>query len=354
VDLTDRNGFKYTLEGIYTQVVKDVMFQQVNLKDGPAAFPYAYDSASYLRRQPIFSGSVDPHFANAYEMSNTSQGHRLQLTAQVSKKFDNGIHAMVAYTYGWAKDIANGIRNSMESNWQLNPALNPNNPGLANSNFDIRHRVIANISYRLGWHKSWATTFSLFGNFQSGSPFTYGFINYTVQRTPQQVSLAYIPNKGEAINFFRDQMDKSGVVVRSAAQQASEFNAFIDGNSYLKTRRGRFTERNAARTPWNNDVDFHFAQDFGIAGAHGKTTHVITFSWDILNLSNLLYKKWGCVYFSPNTYNSMSSVGLVPFAQQTISQGYPIYADFVNPGRPYSVDYASSRWQMQMGVRYSF
>jgi hypothetical protein len=175
-----------------------------------------------------------------------------------------------------------------------------------------------------------------------------------VQRTPQQVSLAYIPNKGEAINFFRDQMDKSGVVVRSAAQQASEFNAFIDGNSYLRGRRGRFTERNAARTPWNNDVDFHFAQDFGIVGAHGKTTHVITFSWDILNLSNLLYKKWGWVYFSPNTYNSMSSVGLVPFAQQTISQGYPIYADFVNPGRPYSVDYASSRWQMQMGVRYSF
>ncbi|MBN8853871.1 MAG: TonB-dependent receptor [Sphingobacteriales bacterium 50-39] len=354
VDFTDAHGFKYTIEGIYTQVVKDVLFQQVNLKDGPTAFPYAYDSAANLRRQPIFNGGIDPHFANAYEMSNTSQGHRLQLTAQVSKNFDNGIHAMVAYTYGWSKDLANGIRNSMESNWQLNPALNPNNPGLAYSNFDIRHRVIANISYRLLWNKNWATTFALFANFQSGSPFTYGFINYTIQNTPQQVSLTYIPNKGEAINFFKDIKDDGGQVIQSAAAQAQTFNDFIDRNSYLRTRRGRFTERNAARTPWNNDVDFHFAHDFGIVTHKGeKPTHVITVSWDILNLTNLIDKNWGWVYFSPNTYNSMSSVGLVPFIPAQRSQGYPLFT-FQDPGRPYSVDYAASRWQMQMGLRYTF
>lgn len=354
VDFTDNNGFKYTVEGLYTQVVKDVNFQQVNLKDNPAAFPYAYDTAVGLRRQPIFSGSVDPHFANAYELSNTAQGHRLQLTGQVSKTFDWGLRASAAYTYGIAKDIANGIRNSMESNWQLNPALNPNNPGLAFSNFDVRHRIIANASYKFYWNKTWATTFSLFLSMQSGAPFTYGFINYTIQNSPQQISLAYIPNRDEAINFFQDIKDANNAVILTSAAQADAFNTYIDGNKYLSGRRGRFTERNAARTPWNNNLDFHFAHEFGLGtGKDGKPNHTITFTWDILNLTNLVNKSWGWVYFSPNTYNSMSSVGLIPYIPARSAQGYPVFT-FQNPGRPYSVDYASSRWQMQFGLRYSF
>src|SRR6202000_1160380 len=114
---------------------------------------------------------------------------------------------MMAYTYGQSKDIANGVRNSMESNFQLNQALNPNDPHLENSNFDIRHRIISNISYRKEWTKSLASTFSVFFSSQSGSPYTYGFVNYTAQNTPQQVSLAYIPNKGETINFFQTYTD---------------------------------------------------------------------------------------------------------------------------------------------------
>ncbi|WP_298736194.1 hypothetical protein [uncultured Chitinophaga sp.] len=68
----------------------------------------------------------------------------------MSKRFKPGLIVSAAYTYGLAKDITNGIRNSMESNWQLNQALNPNNPQLAYSNFDIRHRIVATVSYKVG------------------------------------------------------------------------------------------------------------------------------------------------------------------------------------------------------------
>ncbi len=353
LDYKAPNGFQYGIEAIYTQVVKDVLFQQVNVKDRPAY--YVYDTALSLRRQPIFpSGGVNPQFANAYEMSNTSMGYRYSITGRISKKFPSGIDASLAYTYGGAKDIANGVRNSMESNWQLNQALNPNSPGLAWSNFDVRHRIIASVVYRVAWHKTWATTISLFGSMQSGSPISYGFVNYTIQNTPQQVSLAYIPNKGEAINFFIDTRDASGQIIQSAAAQAQAFNDFIDQDSYLHSRRGQFTGRNEARTPWNNNVDLHFAHDFGIVMRKGeKATHVVTVSWDIINLTNLINKQWGWVYFSPNTYNSTASVGLVPYIPSRSSQGYPLFT-FQNPGKPYAVDYAQSRWQMQMGVRYSF
>lgn len=347
LDVTDVRGIKYSFEGVYTQVIKDVKFQQINIHDNPSYF--YYDTAAQFKKQPIFpSGGVNPAYANVYEMSNTSLGYRYSLTGKVSKKFSNGWDLMIAYTYGQSKDIANGVRNSMESNFQLNQALNPNDPHLANSNFDIRHRIISNIAYRVAWSKDLVSTFSVFFSSQSGSPFTYGTVGSTIQNTPQQVSLTYIPVKGETINFFQD-TKKAGAVV-TAGDQAAAFDAFIDGDKYLSSRRGRFTERNAAHTPWNTQADFHFGQDFGIGGRHRQ---VITLTLDIINVTNLLSSNWGRVYFSPNTYNSTASVGLTPYVPTQNSQGYPIY-QYDTPAKPYAVDYFGSRYQMQLGARYSF
>lgn len=348
VDYTDKRGFKYTLEGMYTKVIKDVMFRQVNLKDIPVY--YAYDTASGLRRQPIFSGSVDPRLANAYELSNTTKGYRYSITGQISNQFASGFAFSAAYTYGMSKDISNGIRNSMESNWQLNQALNPNNPDLAYSNFDIRHRIVATVSYIKKWNDHFTSHFALLVTAQSGSPFTYGFVNFTPQNTPQQIGLAYIPAKGESVRFFAPVLAGDGTVLVTPQEQAAAFDRFIDGDKYLRSRRGNFTERNTGRTPWNNNADFHFAQDFHFGKEKG---HTLTFSLDVINLTNLLSKNWGIVYFAPNTYNSTASVGLQPYIPSRTSGGYPLY-QFVEPGKPYSVDPVASRWQMQTGVRYSF
>lgn len=348
-DYTDAAGFKYTLEGIYTKNIKDVLFQQVNLKDNPTY--YAYDTAN--KSQPVYSGSVNPWLANAYELSNTTKGYRYSITGQVSRTFPGSLYFSAAYTYGKSKDVSNGIRNSMESNWQLNQALNPNKPELAYSNFDIRHRIVAQLRYSRSWSKVLASTFSLLGSFQSGSPFTYGFVNYSAQGTPQQVSLAYIPFSNQAVNFFRPYTDAAGQTI-SALQQADAFNAFIDKNDYLRSRRGGYTERNAARTPWNYSVDFHFQQDIAISRKKDdQEKHIISLTWDIINLTNLISRNWGLAYFSSNTYNATSSVGLVPYTPGVESQGYPVY-QFRDPGTPYSTDLMASRWQMQLGARYSF
>ncbi|KAA2239801.1 TonB-dependent receptor [Chitinophaga agrisoli] len=354
IDYKDNIGLKYTLEGIVTKTLKDVMFRQVNLTDNP--YYMNFDSAALYRRQPIFPGQSkdNPYFANAYEMSNTSAGYRYSITAQVAGDFKSGFGFSAAYTYGRSKDLANGIRNSMESNWQLNQALNPNNPELANSNFDIRHRIVANLSYNKEWSPRFVSHFSLLVTAQSGTPFTYGFVNYTPQNTPQQIGLAYIPAKGESINFFAPLYAENGQLIATAADQAAAFDRFVDGNKYLSSRRGTFTERNEGRTPWNNNADFHFAQDirFNIHQPAAKQ-HTFTLSLDILNLTNLVNKNWGWVYFSPNTYNSTASVGLQPYIPGRSSQGYPLY-QFTDPGKPYSVDPFASRWQMQLGGRYTF
>ncbi|WP_312336786.1 carboxypeptidase regulatory-like domain-containing protein [Sphingobacterium sp.] len=340
IDYEVAGDWKFTLEGIYTKNISDVLFQQLNTSDNPRWYGYDRD-----HRQPVYSGTVDSRFSNIYLLSNTNQGYKYSLTGTVAKKYKT-LNATASYTYGMSKDLSNGVRNSMESNWQLNQSLIPNNPSLAFSNFDIRHRIVASISYDKLWHRAGRTNITLFFSAQSGSPFTYGIVNNSIQGLPQQVSLVYIPTASEAIRYFKDIAGG-----QTAAQQAAAFNTFIDANAYLSGRRGDFTERNKARTPWNVQADLRLAHELAV----NRQGHILTLSADVMNLTNLLYRKWGVQYFSPNTFNSTSSVGLTPtlFPPQQNEGNWPVF-EFRSPGTPYSIDYFNSRAQIQLGLRYSF
>lgn len=342
IDYDAGDNWKFTIEGMYTRNINDVLFQQLNTKDNPH-----WNGYDKNHQQPIYSGNVDSRFSNVYLLSNSKQGYRYSLTATVDKSINQKLNASVSYTFGESKDLSNGIRNSMESNWQLNQALVPNNPKLAYSNFDIRHRIVASAYYNQQWKAAGRTNISLFFSAQSGSPVTYGIVNNTIQGLPQQVSLVYIPTASEAIHYFKNIPNGA-----TAEQQAAAFNKFVDGNSYLQSRRGDFTERNMGRTPWNVQADLRIAHDFFVNGKKGQ---FITISADIMNVTNMLNRNWGIQYFSPNTFNSTSSVGLTPslFPPQQNEGSWPVF-NFAEPGKPYSIDYYGSRAQLQFGIRYSF
>ena len=343
LDYKTNDQWKFTVEGIFTKVIHDLKFQMVNLIDAPIYYPYDVNHQQPIYQKVNNTQAINPLYTNAYLLSNTSKGYRYSLTGQISKSLPFGLDVMVAYTYGQSKDLTNGIRNSMESNWQLNQALNPNNPGLSYSNFDIRNRIVSTVNYRHAWDNGdkYVSNFSLFFSAQSGSPYSYGFLNSTINGTGQNVSLVYIPNADQTSMFILD------------PTQAAAFNKFIDGDKYLKTRRGQFTERNGARTPWNVQADFRFSQDFIVVGS-GAKKQTLTFTYDIVNLTNLLSKKWGVQYFSPNTYNSMASVGLKAVSGTGSATTYPNYTFDAGNTSSYSKDFFASRFQMQFGLRYSF
>ncbi|QMW02095.1 TonB-dependent receptor [Spirosoma foliorum] len=332
------SGYKITLEGLYTKVIQDLKFQQVNTKD--VVRYYSYDTQ---HQQPIYVAAngtagaqrIDNNFANAYMLSNTNKGYRYSLTAQIQKNYAAGFGFSAAYTYGKSYDLTNGIRNSMESNWQLNQSLNPNNPQLAYSNFDIRNRIVGTINYRKMWSPSQATTVTLFYSLQSGTPFSWGYVNSTIDGTGQANSLAYIP---------KDLAEAQTLL--PTGSQAADFMAFVESDSYLKTRKGTFTERNGGRTPWNNTMDLRFLHEFKLKGRQS-----IQISYDIINFLNLLDKKLGYVYFSPNTFNSTASIGLARATNP--GTGDPTFT-WTAPAAPYSIDPLGSRWQMQIGARYTF
>jgi hypothetical protein len=274
---------------------------------------------------PIYSGAkINSNLSNSYLLSNTDKGYRYQLTTSVNKSYPFGLDLYSAYTYGVAKDLTNGIRNSMESNWTLNQSLTPNDPQLAYSNFDIRHRIVSQLTYKLK-----QTQVSMVLNSQSGVPFTWGLVNGTLQNNPQAAGLVYIFNNNEVNKYIPN------------ASQSQSFTEFINSNEYLSSRKGNFTERNGGRTPWSTTLDAKLIHNINL----GKNTLQLTA--DVFNLTNLLNDNWGQTYFVSNSFNSTSSVGLAKISGETFSFTKPTQ-------KPYTVDQISSKWQVQLGIRLSF
>lgn len=347
-DIKLPSDYKLTLEAIYTQVINDVKFQMVNLRDD-----VKYSVLDVNQQQPIYQTGtnsagvantrrINDSFSNAHQLSNTDKGYRYQLTAQIQKNYKFGLNVMAAYTYGQSYDISNGIRNSMESNWQLNQSLVANNPSLAHSNFDIRSRIVSSIGYTKNWSEQNTTRLSLLFTSQSGSPFTYTY-GSDVTGSGQQISLAYVPKPGEVTFVPSNAQD-----TRTPATIQQQFEDFVNGDDYLSKRRGNFTERNEGRTPWNTNLDLRVMHDFHFKA--GSKLHTLQLTFDIINFTNLLNKEWGRSYFVPNTLNQSANVGWAPVGSILTSTTYT----FTKPQATYSIDQLASRWQGQLGIRYIF
>jgi hypothetical protein len=361
-DIKFGKGYKLTLDAMYTKTIYDVKYEQINLKDS-----VQYFSTGPIQTPVYVGGKYNNAFSNVYFLTNTNQGYRYNLTAQLSDVMNNmklGSHLMnmnwsVAYTYGMSKDITNGIRNSWESSYNVNPSITPSNSALAYSNFDLRHRIVATWSSNLRWNAANTTSLSFFYSAQSGSPYSIIY-----QSAPfgngSNASLPYIPKDQSDINLA-DKKDAGGNVVYSAAQQWTDLNNLIGNDPYLSSRRGKYAERNGLRTPWNQELDMKLMHEFKLSRKDKAKSLQVSF--DVFNVLNLLSNNLGHVYFVTNLNNY--TVNFLQFVNDangkkpgTPSTGYVPTFNFARPtgltGQYYTVDPFNSRWQGQLGVKYNF
>ena len=349
-------GYKFTADFLYTKTIYDVKYEQINLKDSVAYF------STGPTQSPVYvGGKYNAAYSNVYYLTNTKEGYRYNITAQLSKVTNNlsiGSHQFnmnwsAAYTYGMSKDITNGIRNSWESSFNVNPAITPSNSTLAYSNFDLRNRIVATWSGNIIWNQSNATSVSFFYSGVSGSPFSLVY-----QSAPfgsgSNAAIPYIP-KNQADANLKD----NGA--STASQQWTDLDAFINGDKYLSTRRGQYAERNGLRTPWNHELDMKLMHEFKLNKKNSKQT--LQVSLDIFNVLNLIDNSLGHVTFVTNLNNY--TVNFLKFvadangkAVGAPASGYSPTFNFVKPagldGHYYTVDPINSRWQGQVGVKYNF
>lgn len=335
-------GINATLEGILSKTLNNIVYSDINIKNSTAKINSALSGGADTRPSYASPRVNSTDFTNVILMDNTSRGYTYSLTTQLQKSFDFGLDVMVAYTNGQSASVNDGTSSTALSNWEFVQVVNdPNNPTLTSSIFDIRHRTVGSLGYKVsyGKNKAFSTGISIFYSGNSGSPYTYLYNGDLNGDGAIANDLLYVPRNASEIKLLA----LTGSNPATIAEQWTALNNFIEQDEYLRTRRGQYTERNGAKTPWEHRFDLRFSQDLGLK--IGETMHKFQLTFDIFNVGNLINKDWGKSYFVAN-----NAYQLITY--NNTSQGFTFRAPENN--KAYSISDLASRWQGQIGIRYFF
>ena len=377
-------GIIGTLEGIYTADLNAVYLQNVNLPTArgvlnsesdkrpvyfgnpntfdPNGLPYTTTSGTTTT---TVNGRIYSNVSDAIALRNTTQGYSFNFTAQLQKNFGKSLFASVAYSYTDSRSVNDG-GSVAQSMWRDRPISgDPNATALSYSNFMVRQRIIASVSYKKEYAKYFATSISVF--FEAAPN---GRVSYVYQGDANgdnaggNNDLLFVPRTRTDINLVDINGFSNGVpYTYSATQQWADLDKYIGQDPYLSTMRGQYVERNGMELPMYAKADLSIRQDIMLNPTSTNKKHTLQFSFDIFNFTNLLSSAWG-VEQLVNRNNLITFVGreAVPAGSPAGTQGksqysFP-YLD-VNTQTPLTTSFRNntgtgSRWVAQFGVRYIF
>ncbi|MDQ3556162.1 MAG: TonB-dependent receptor [Gemmatimonadota bacterium] len=335
-------GFTGTLEGLYTKTRYDVLYQNL-LVQGPV--PGTREDRPQYDRLSI-SGIGD-----VIDVTNTDRGYTYNMTAQIQRPFRERYEMSAAYTYSQARDVQALGSSQAISNWRFNPTrTDPNNPELARSRFEIPHRFLFAGTYQAMLLRRAPTDLSVIVVSESGRPYSYtyasdingdGSFGNDLLRVPANLGdISFEPFRAPGT---RGPNDRGQPITPEQSQQ--NLDTFIEGVDCLREARGQVLEANSCREPWQNRLDVRLAQTIPTIGRQGAQVTL-----DILNFANLLNREWGTSQFVGN-----QNLALLRTASSTPdANGRFTYQALGERSTPFSISNLGSRYQLQLGLRYTF
>ena len=327
-------NWKVGVEAIYSKDFNSPYYVNANLDQTTTT--QAVDGRTYYTNKRL-----NDKITNAYVLERTNKGYQVFLTASLKKSFENGLAFSVAYTYGQSKSPYEFPSTTPSGAFNAVPVVgNPDIPTVSYSTFDLRHRIIGDLSYRVSYAKDrLATTVGLFvhASQQGRTSYIYGGNGDVNGDGSQKNDLIFVPADKSQINLVEYTSGNKTVTVD---EQWNALNRFIENSPYLKSRRGKFAERNGAINPWYMQVDLHLAQELAI----DKRKHKFEITLDILNLTNMLNKNWGVIQTAANA---------TPITAKS-KDSFTVSPENLNKGEFVPLVDQSSAWSLQIGFRYTF
>ena len=349
VDKRLNNGFIWSVEGLYTKTIHAVRVQNINIPVAPEFnLTGTGDNRGFWSRRDEVVQSQN--YGRISLTTNTGRGYAYNLSTTLTMPMTNGIQGSISYAYGDAWSVFDGTSSQNSSQWRGLHSVNSRNldQPLARSSFSQGHRIIAQASYRKEWNENLASQIGLVYEGQQGRPFSYVYGNGDdlLGEDSRNRTLAYVPLNAQDIVLVDD------ASAGTAGEQWDALNSYIVNDPYLSTRRGQYTERNQNRAPFVGVLDLRFLQDFTINAGGNK--HTLQFTADVMNFSNMLNSDWGRRYFVPQSFNLVNFEG---FAADGTTPTFTFDGITDNDPSANNIDDSgliSSRWQMQLGLRYIF
>lgn len=363
------DGWILGLEGIYTKDINAVYLENVNLPNstvkavgadnrmifytlGTNGLPGSvknfaiYGNVKGVNAPAVGNNTVSsPNISDAIVIKNTDLGYSYAFTATVSKSFENGLFASLAYTNSDSRSVNDG-GSIAQSQWRDRVVSGDPNENVASySSYIQTHRFNAYGSYRLNYlNEKASTTFGFTYSVAPAGRFSYTYSGDMNGDNQTANDLIFIPRSQSDI-MMKD------LGTYTAAQQWADLDKYITQDSYLNAHRGHYAQRNGAELPWSANFDFKIIQDFYIkVGGHKNT---LQFTLDVFNFGNYVTPQWGL-------NQSTLRAGLISYTGNDAATGKPVFQFPYRSGTtPLSETFQrsfglGSRWQAQFGVRYIF
>lgn len=329
--------YRITAEAILTKVNDAVVWRDLRLtRTGTAP-----------DGRPIYTG---PQNTNDLLLANTPDGESVLYSIDLSKTWrtDAGrFDFYIGYAYNDSEDVNPATSSTAFSSYGRVGTVDPNNPVLATSNYETRHRFPASLSWRKAFFGDFESRAALFVERRSGRPYSLTFGGATTafgdpSQSAERRQLLFIPTNPGDIDY--GSTTTGGVTRTLTAQQFQDFVAGYGLDKY----RGSYVPRNALRSPWVTTADLRLTQEIPafIKGARGVVTV------DIENLTNLLNDKWGRLaqvsfpHFSPTVDAQIQPNGRYRYVPVAGVDG--VQTPF------FSLSAIQSVWRIQLGVRFEF
>ena len=330
--------WKVTLEGIYSKTMNNVWWENLALSDTAGHKVFAVSSDDQNSAATYWSRNTGSYYA-IVNLKNTNKGYTYALSAKLEKTFNFGLNLMGSYTFGHAFSVNDGTSSVAYSNWKYNYAVNPNNENeVSYSLFDVPNRILAAVTYVTPKYinKRFSTVVSLVYNGFNGQRYSLTMNETRDFNNDGQYgnSLLYIPTT--------DELAKMTFV---SEEDRTNYGSWIEGDKYAKDHRGQYAKRYSNSAPWENHFDLHLAEDFYyLKGKDGK----VSLTLDILNLGNLLNKKWGADYSS---YYNVQILKVTALTADANGNQVPTYSF---QGSEVTKSDIFSRWHAQIGLKVTF
>ena len=354
-------GMNFGVEWVYTKVNTGIYYQHLNLGDptatGPDGRPLFYTPQSYntscwnTNGGLVTSGAAcnggrsralsNESFGNVMLAKKTKKGDGNAITLSFQRPARDGFGFGVAYTYTEASEVSPLTSSISTSNFNSRAVFSPNEDKASNSSYMIRDRFTANVTWQKAFISNLKTNVGLFWEGRRGKPYSWTFLNDMNGDGVAGNDLLYVPaSRGAA-----------GVKFATPADEAAFWN-IVDNNPDLSKYKGAVVPRNSSFSQFVNSFDLRISQEVpGFFPQHkGKV------SFDILNIGNLLNKKWGRideVTFQSAGGNRRSFVNFAGIDAQG-NYVYRTNANAINDNLNIRQVKGESQWAIQVTAAYEF
>ncbi len=358
-------GLQAGAEWIHTRTNSAIYYQQLNLGaatgTGPDGRPMYFNASGYNPACWTASGTratgagcttavstralSNAGYNNVLQATDTDKGSGNQLTLSLRQQPLPGLAWQAAYTRTSATEVSPLTSSTAGSNFGNRAIFSPNEEVTANSAYLIRDRVSAAVTWSKALIGSYKTTIGLFYEGRKGVPYSWTYFNDLNGDGFDGNDLMYIPKA-----------PGSGEVVFSGgAAEEARFWEIVAANPELNSARGKTVKRASSYNPFVNSFDLRFSQE--VPGFSSK--HKGVFTLDLLNVGNMLDKRWGHireVAFNTAAFGGVAGGGIArSFVNyRGMQDGKYVYSLATLEPQGTKQVKGESQWAVQATLRYEF